>query len=385
MGFIPTTTSQPGQVLSPACFHAESSLFERVCRIANGALFCGAAYWAFAWATGGTGALVYISAGCALLTARKCLQIGLGFLVYPAALGTVLVKANIHFDKDLQLYMKYYLEHQNKKISQVASKNQRVKVQKITFVKGGTSYDGFSVSLPGITKWCLRGLGNNDFFECFPHDVEELDDLSTGYNLLFINGPAVMQSGGWPTRYQMGAAFEAGLQYLEKIEKASHILLNGHSLGAGMLSEAVLQHDWSRNYKVKYAFVSDRSFSRLSTAAEVIVGNAFSRISPVLGDVMRVFAQALFFISGLELDGVAAAKKLEALKIPHVICDYPGGDGVIPREAHASSSLPEDQIESVVWASVEQPEDRLTLDFHNGRLTAEVRQKIRQQLGPEFF
>ncbi len=128
-----------------------------------------------------------------------------------------------------------------------------------------------------------------------------------------------------------GAGFEAGMKFLEREVKATHIIMRGLSLGGGMMGEAILNHDFTAGMKkdIRYLFIADRSFSRLSTVAVALVG---------------LVVQPIFYITGTEPDGVAAACKLSQLGIQQIIIQHTsergnGSDYVIPDNASLAYEL----------------------------------------------
>lgn len=203
---------------------------------------------------------------------------------------------------------------------------------------------------------------------------------------LLKNGPGAGRSGGWPTSYSAQAGQEAGLQFLEKVIKAQKILFCGISYGGGAQAEAILNHQFDE--KIKYVVWSDRTFSTLSNAASAIVEQVAYCLSLIV--------KPLFFLLGIELNGVAAAKKLEDLKIPHIItqnnltsannqiliryCSEKGTDDVIPNQASLAVGLKQVGMEN---------SDRLTcygsekVD-HNNPLPSEIGVLVERDLR-DFF
>lgn len=107
--------------------------------------------------------------------------------------------------------------------------------------------------------------------------------------------------------------------------------MRGLSLGGGMIGEAILHHDFTEGLKkdIRYLVISDRSFSRLATVA---------------GAITHQLVKPIFYLVGLELDGVAAARKLSHLNIEQMIIQHisgggAGNDGVIPDNASLAYEL----------------------------------------------
>lgn len=190
---------------------------------------------------------------------------------------------------------------------------------------------------------------------------------------MIINGPAV---GGsfleklwvFPTRYQFGAGFEAGLQLLEKVVQATHIAIRAHSLGNGMVSEGILQHEFQIG-KVAYLLISDRTFSRLSVIARIFIEHI---LGGTLGTVVGSVATLFCYLTGTELDGIAAAKKLTDLGLPQIIIQHgigPGTDHVIPDEAGLAKEFPQDRHKDKYLLL----SDRIC---HNGFVSSDVQNRL---------
>lgn len=288
-------------------FTASTTLSEKVWRVVNNLLFAAAGLGLCAIVSRkirlAPPALSYASYAIIALVIRKIVSTVIGYVVYPATTmsRTELTQAEIHA-----------FEHLNQ---------EGFITQKISLRKSGVTYDAIIIGHKDTIangKWSIHALGDYMAIEQVADSVPA-DNKAVGANTLLINGPGVGRSKGYPTRYQMGAGFEAGLQFLEKEVKATHIAMKGLSLGGGMMAEAALAHQFDTS-KVKYLSISDRTFSRLSDIAAAFVG---------------FVATAAFFLTGAELDGISGAEKLKKLKIEHIIIqhgskDNKGTDGVIP-------------------------------------------------------
>ena len=202
----------------------------------------------------------------------------------------------------------------------------------------------------------ILALGNGMSAEdCLEYAYKETkNDL----NVLVINGPSVGSSArgpffSQPTRYQLGAGFEAALQYLEE-NGAKKIIMKGLSLGGGMMAEGVLQHDFAAGKEkgIKYLAISDRTFTRLSSTAASLIG---------------MFVYPAFWLSGAELNGVAGGKKLSREKIQHIVINNPNGDGVIKAQVALSRELKSEDHKLIVENSKM---------FHNGCLPALAREQV---------
>jgi hypothetical protein len=297
-------------------FEAEVPLIDKVCRVANGVVFGAGLYGVYALARGSAGTVSYPICLAVVLTARKVLSALIGHIAYPAT----------------WLYSQSSLK-EDEKIDIQRLVGMGYIVNKITLYKSGTAYDATLVTSKDTIengKWTMNALGNAMAIEQVTASIA-LENFSRGSNTLLINGPSVGASKGWATRYQMGAGFEAGLQFLEKEIKATHIAMRGLSLGGGMIAEAVLQHDFTEGMskKIQYLCISDRTFSKLSSVASALVGR---------------LVEPLFYLAGMELDGVAAGFKLSSLGIHQIVVqhksgDFIGSDGVIPDQVSLAKKI----------------------------------------------
>ncbi len=307
-GNFPIADPEEWKSVLRTTFTAETSPGEKTFRVLNYLILATGTYSAL-FAT--PGIVEYASM---LLSARKVVSVIIGYQVYPAA----------SFTKDTQ-DRKFFEMNQLKKDSFF--------VKNISIYKSGTLYDAV---IAGHTetidngKWTINAFGNGMRMEEYIQSTAWKNHKYQS-NTLLINGPSVGQSTGWPTRYQMGAGFEGGLQFLEKEVHAKHIVMHGLSLGGGMMSEAILNHDFSpgMNKGVKYLSVSDRTFDCLSNVASKI---------------MKLPLQPIFYLSGEELDCVSAAITLSELNIRHVIIQHSSpnndkSDRVIPDNASLSSAI----------------------------------------------
>lgn len=225
-----------------------------------------------------------------ILAIRKIAAVVINFIVYPAAIKSLF----INFD--------------NRRFEQFKTlENAEYVCKRITLNKSGINYDAFAIEHndPKIRQnnhWVVIAGGNGWIGEgCIGLCIDEFS--KNNLNILYVNGPGVGRSSGFPTRYSIGAGQEAALQFLENVVKAKKIILYGTSLGGGAQAEAILNH---KEFKkdIDYMVWSDRSFDTLSNAAS--------------GMITRLL-KPLFFVLGIELDGVKGAKKLEQLNISHII------------------------------------------------------------------
>ena len=301
-----------------AAFTASTTLHEKIFRLANPIILAIGSFCLLSLIghvmTGLAPSLLFLGVSVVSITlsVRKIASVIIGYACYPAGL----------------------FDHRAGEQLQLNELRRRGFVtQRISLHKSGTTYDAFLVGHRDTIanqKWSLHALGNAMAMENVLLDYS-LENHTLGLNTLFINGPSVGRSGGFPTRYQMGAGFEAGLQFLEQKVGATHIVCKGFSLGGGMIAEAFSEHAFPQQIdNPRYLVISDRSFNSLSDAATSIIG---------------VFLKPIFFLAGMELDGVAGAERLRAHGIRHIIIqhrnpDHPD-DGVIPDKTALAMHLQE--------------------------------------------
>jgi len=337
-------------------YQADSTAKEKVARVGNSVVFGATIYAAYASLTGPVGLGSY---AVMALAARKITSTTIGYLVYPAAFTSLPCSGGDYL-------------HDVGEEQMGTLKREGYIVKKISICKSGTTYDaaliGHSTTIDN-GKWTIQALGNCMAME---HLLEELgkENIRNQSNTLLINGPSVCKSGGWPTRYQMGAGFEAGLQLLEQEIKATHIVMRGLSLGGGMMAEAILNHDFTQGKKrdISYLSISDRTFSRLSS----IAGNLVGRI-----------VEPIFYVTDTELDGIGAAKKLSDLGIRHIIVQHhssnnQGSDQVIPDSVSLAVGLhQEDGLKNKVFL-------KSTAVTHSGSLPYDIEGDLNREVN-QFF
>jgi hypothetical protein len=312
-------------------FYASTTFSEKVGRVVNNVLFSAAVYSVYALASGNVKhlprSLYYIFIAWAV---RKIAEVIVGYCTYFA------------------IYKSQAQLQEQEKVEVEDLKRLGYSVQRISLNKSGITYKAMIVTHPTIEssgKWCLNALGNDQALEDNLSVIAQ-ENFARKCNTLVINGPAV---GGsfleklwvFPTRYQFGAGFEAGLQLLEKIVQATHITIRAHSLGNGMVSEGILQHAFQKE-KVAYLLISDRTFSRLSVIARIFIAHI---LGGTLGIVVGSAATLFCYLSGAELDGIAAAKKWTASRLPQIMTQHGigrGTDNVIPDDAGLAKEFPQE-------------------------------------------
>lgn len=331
-------------------YNAKTTSEEKICRLANNLVFGAAIYGAYSYMTQPLGLVSYAAMA---LASRKLASTLIGYFAYPAAftcLPFVRGKFQIY-----SLRQAFLLEEQD------------FIVRKISIYKSGVKYNaaiiGHSKTIDN-GKWTIQALGNCMAIEPFLQSLA-LENYKNESNTLLINGPSVSESGGWPTRYQMGAGFEAGLQLLENEIKATHIVMKGLSLGGGMMAEAILNHDFKAGLErnIQYMSVSVCTFSRLSTIVMHIA-------SKILGPIL--------YVLDTELDGIGAARKLSDLKITHIIIQHSskgssGTDGVIPDNISLAHELhQEEDLQNKIFLESKDVDHVILSDDIENRLSQEI-------------
>lgn len=270
-----------------------------------------------------------------MVVIRKIATIAVCSIAYPSASGL--------FHSDPTRYFEGFEE----------CTKEKIKFCYFSIHKEGIEYKAYAAMKQfseSSTPWVLVGGGNcesadNSFIQkaAFFHE--------RGFNVLYVDRVGIDR---WPTIYRMGSGLEVGLQFLETVVNAKKILLYGFSLGGARMAKMISEHDFKKDRK--YMVWSDLTFDRLSHfaahIASTFVGSilSFKLVGPILS------------LLGIELDGVAAAKSLQTLKIPHIITqsfEYretvldddsireekkPCDDGTIPGEVSLFAALKKENI-----------------------------------------
>lgn len=318
-------------------FEADSPFIDKVARVFNNFLLFATALISIACTISNNVFLHFASYLTIALVVRKIISIAIGCLVCPAVLKR---KNKLKLEGDRQI----------EKIKQ-----EGFIAEKISLYKSGVKYAAVCIAHQNTVqngKWRIHALGAGQAMEDYISGLSEINFNQFQCNTLLINAPSVGSSGGWPTCYQMGAGFEAGLTYLEKTIKATHIIMNGYSLGGGMMAEAILNHDFTAGIKnnIHYLCISRVTFGRLSTVPAAIAGRivsyiTFGRLSTdATTAIAGKIVQPIFYLVGVELDGVSAAKKLSQLGISQIIVQHcsqggTGSDDTIPDKVSLAYEL----------------------------------------------
>ncbi len=193
-------------------------------------------------------------------------------------------------------------------------------------------------------KWILQAMGRDAPIERAARKCRTVYSEG-GYNVLMLNGPSIGRSDGIATPRTLGEAHEAALQFLEKAVNAKEIVIAGHSIGGGVVGQAILQHQFDP--KRKYLVVRQATFDTVS--------NAVKRFLPLF----KTAAEKAICASGAELDNIEPSKRLATLGIPEVIVQASHGevargetpklsdfasDGVIDSKASLGYRLVKDEV-----------------------------------------
>ncbi len=352
---VPVTND--AEALAPQAalkFYAETTLSEKIQRVFNAAMFCivgakllsvitpVASLGGMAFAALGGASLAQIPVAVAILALAPKIIFALALLIVIRKVLAVIINHAVY----IAVPPSYFNKLDSKRVDLFNDLTRaNFECRRVALNKSGIDYDSFVFEhedTKGNGQWVIMAGGNGWRGEGVSQErFEKFKNL--GFNILFVNGPGVSRSSGFPTSYSIGAGQEAGLQFLEKTVKAKKMLLFGTSLGGGAQSEAILSHEFKDD--IDYLVWSDRTFDYLSNAASRMV---------------TALAKPIFFLLGIELDGIAGARKLQTLGITHIVTqnsraivtqnakadngvlpltgkienfDKAGSDGVIPNDA----------------------------------------------------
>ncbi len=191
-------------------------------------------------------------------------------------------------------------------------------IRNITLTKDGVDYDAYVVGHASTIEnghWMSCPLGNAMLAGTSIYNIAWENAERYAANTLIVNGPRVGRSASWPGTVAWGDAQEAGLQFLENVIRANHIVVKGFSLGGGSAGQALLNHEFSDD--IQYMAVWDRTFSSLADTADLLM-------FPGAGLCVR-------FLNN-ELLTMPAVRRLHDLNIQQIVIqnDTDEGDGVIP-------------------------------------------------------
>lgn len=313
-------------------FSASTSLSEKVTRVFNTMMFviagakilsfippvaaAGSALGGYAFAAISGTAVMQISAVATIVALAPKIIVTLAFLLVVRKILAVAIYHIIY--PAIVIYHKESVTSERWELFKTLTQ-EKFECRRVCMDKSGISYDAFAFeheTTKGNGQWVVIAGGNCMIGE-YHGDEFVRDFKEKGFNVLFVNGPGVGCSTWFPTSYSIGAGQEAGLQFLEKVAGAKKILQYGLSLGGGAIGEAVQYHDYKVD-EIDYLVWSDRSFDTLSNAASSMVTKA---VKPI------------FFLLGIELNGVKGAKKLQELGIPLIVTQNSqlvAGNGLLP-------------------------------------------------------
>lgn len=320
-GEVPITTeTEWAASRATVNFIAEASLSDKIQRVFNGTMFfiVGAHVLSYIPAIATTGSTL-CGMGFAAISGTSLMQIPVVLTIItmaPKIISTlaliVVIRKVMAVAINLAIYQAVifqFLISTKEKIDNLRwTQFEQLSIQgyecrRVALNISGISYDAFVIQHEKIKdngQWVMIAGGNGDIGErSIDEYVKKFEE--TDLNILYVNGPGVGRSSGLPTSYSLRAGQEAGLQFLEKVVKATKVLLYGHSLGGGIQAEVIQHHRFVK--EIDYMVWSDRSFDNVSHAASAMV----TRLAK------------LFFLFGVKLDGVAGAKKLQELGFSHIV------------------------------------------------------------------
>ncbi len=159
-------------------------------------------------------------------------------------------------------------------------------------------------------NWALQAVGNGGTAEAYLKHYADIYKAKK-QNVLIVNGPSVGRSQGTAVPSTIGDAQEVGICFLEEVIKAKSITIAGYSLGGAAVGQAILQHRFKKG--IDYTVERNMTFDTLSNIVYSIVSRASQ--SSFLG----YMAAGLIHFCGLQIDSVAASKKLQELNIQEII------------------------------------------------------------------
>ena len=210
-------------------------------------------------------------------------------------------------------------------------------IDHIRLKMNGVIYSALKVSHEDNKKgWVLQATGNGEPIEYATVSFAKIYK-ERGFNVLLVNGPGAGRSEGRATPATMGDAQLAGIYYLETVLKAKAVIIAGRSLGGAAVGQAILRYPFKVDDAKKFIVIRQMSFSKTSDVSKEIVG---------MGPLVKKIVSFIIWWTGLEMDSVAASKKLAELGIHEVIVqggcadgasevqhNHFGDDHVIPNQA----------------------------------------------------
>jgi len=319
-----------------------------------------------------------LKVGVGLYVARKVVACVVSLAVYPAIVFSFLPYVRCADPLDIGPPIKF--KYPGEIVGAFKELQKEFLVKMIRLEKSGSTYDGYLVGHRETIhngNWKMHAFGNGEFLESGNGWILS-NNATNNYrlyqaNTLFINGPMVGRNWSFPTRFGMGAAYEAGMQFLETFAKK--IIIEGNSLGGGMIGEAVLQHDftYSKAQNIKYLNITRVSFNQLSQEAPAYVAG-FLRIVfrqkenwnlSILTPILRGL--------GVELDGTAASKKLTKERIKQIVVNNPNkrqspdnltdGDSMIATCAILSKDIDTEDEQKIVLLDENIGHDESATDY----------------------
>lgn len=182
-------------------------------------------------------------------------------------------------------------DHDLKQLRSLVSESKVFKYKRISVEVEGQRIDAAILGRPETLnngRWTLFSNGNGEYYEhkLKPYsyywgtdgELEKgdsptfklLNELQS--NAIVFNYPGVAGSEGQPNRTTLEKVYRAMLAFLEDKNQgigASEVIGFAHSIGGGIQAQALQAHTLKPD--VRYVFVQERTFSKLSTEASQLV------------------------------------------------------------------------------------------------------------------
>lgn len=206
------------------------------------------------------------------------------------------------------LYLKTQIEILRHRVKRDLSdpQNRDSVGREVVLEKDGIRYSGLLFGRKSTLsngKWAIFATGNGGTAEGSFLSKVQNPYFQAGYNVLFVNGPGVCNSQGFPAVPQgLGDAQELGIRLLESAVKAKKIVIAGHSLGGAAIGRAILDHEFKED-------INHLAFRMMT----------FGKLSHIVKKLKGSFAEKLISWFGCEMDSVAASRKLQEKGIHEVV------------------------------------------------------------------
>lgn len=188
-------------------------------------------------------------------------------------------------------------------------------------------------------RWMIQTQGNCELYE----RAISPESLKGGYleklqsNGVFFNYQGVGGSqGGTPTPEEMVHAYKAVMKFVEEKLGAKEIIGHGFSIGGGIQGQAL--KDFVPKEGVKYAFIAEKTFSKLSKVAESI-------FKPLGMAVRKLDCE----INGDSISDEALKKTVVVQTGNRESFELDDTDDVIPKEASLAHALEDKNYNTLIY------------------------------------